>query len=185
MKNYFQQYRPFFVFLLKFFGVYVGLTLIYEWYLSQFDSVLAFEMDGFTQTVARQVQWVLKTLHYDCTLLLHEHQASVKLILNQVYVSRVVEGCNAISVMILFAAFVVAFSGRWLQTFAFIVVGTVLVHLLNVLRIAFLSVALYYHPDQEPVLHGVVFPLMIYGFVFGLWVIWVNNFSNYAGKTTK
>ena len=185
MKNYFQQYRPFFVFLLKFFGVYVGLTLIYEWYLSQFDSVLAFEVDGFTQTVARQVQWFLKTLNYDCTLLLHEHQASVKLILNQVYVSRVVEGCNAISVMILFAAFVVAFSGKCLQTVGFIIVGTVLVHLLNVLRIAFLSVALYYHPDQEPVLHGVVFPLMIYGFVFGLWVIWVNNFSNYAGKTKK
>ena len=61
----------------------------------------------------------------------------------------------------------------------------VLIHILNVLRIALLSLALYYHPDQEPVLHGVVFPLMIYGFVFGLWVIWVNKFSNYAGKTTK
>jgi exosortase family protein XrtF len=185
LKNYFQLYRPFFVFLLKFFGVYVGLTLIYEWYLSQFDNVLAFEVDGFTQSVARQVQWVLNALHYDCVLLLHEHQASVKLILNQVYVSRVVEGCNALSVMILFAAFVVAFSGKWLQTVGFIVVGTVLIHFLNVLRIALLSVALYYHPDQEPILHGVVFPLIIYGFVFGLWVIWVNKFSNYAGKTAK
>ena len=78
MKNYFQQYRLFFVFLLKFFGVYVGFTLIYEWYLSQFDNVLVFEVDGFTQTVARQVQWVLNTLNYDCVLLMHEHQASVK-----------------------------------------------------------------------------------------------------------
>ena len=185
MKNYFQQYRLFFVFLLKFFGVYVGFTLIYEWYLSQFDNVLVFEVDGFTQTVARQVQWVLNTLNYDCVLLMHEHQASVKLILNQVYVSRVVEGCNALSVMILFAAFVVAFSGKWLQTVGFIVVGTVLIHFLNLLRIAFLSVALYYHPDQEAILHGVVFPLIIYGFVFGLWVIWVNKFSNYAGKTAR
>jgi exosortase family protein XrtF len=56
---------------------------------------------------------------------------------------------------------------------------------MNVLRIALLSVALYYHPDQEALLHGVVFPLIIYGFVFGLWILWVNKFSNYASKNTK
>ncbi|WP_309641945.1 exosortase family protein XrtF [Flavobacterium sp.] len=185
MKNYFQQYRPFFIFLLKFFGVYAGLTIVYEFYLKQFEHPLVFEVDGFTLSVANQVQWVLKTLNYDCVLLLHEHQASVKLILNQVYVSRVVEGCNALSVMILFVAFVVAFSGKWKPTVGFIVLGMVLIHILNVLRIALLSIALYYHPDQESILHGVVFPLIIYGFVFGLWVIWVNQFSNYAGKTAQ
>ncbi|WP_298221193.1 exosortase family protein XrtF [Flavobacterium sp.] len=182
MKNYFRQYRPFFIFLLKFFGVYVGLTVIYQWYLSQFDNTLAFEVDGFTQTVAHQVQSVLQVLHYDCKLALHEHQASVKLILNDVYVSRVVEGCNALSVIILFAAFVVAFSGKWKHTIGFIIVGSLLIHILNVLRIALLSLALFYYPEQEPLLHGVVFPLFIYGVVFGLWVIWVNKFSGYARK---
>ena len=185
MKSYFLQYRPFFIFLFKFFGVYVVLTLVYESYLSRFDSMLAFEVDGFTRSVAQQVQWVLRLMHYDCTLLLHEHQASVKLILNGAYVSRVVEGCNALSVIILFTAFVVAFSGRWKQSIGFILVGSLVIHILNVLRIAFLSMALYYHPEQEPLLHGVVFPLFIYGVVFGLWVIWVNKFSRYARKTAK
>ena len=183
MKNYFLQSRPFFVFLVRFFGVYAGLTLGYEWYLSQFDSTLAFEVDGFTQTVAHQVQWVLRLFHFDCTLMLHEYQASVKLMLNGKYVSRVVEGCNALSVMILFAAFVVAFSGKWKHTVGYILLGSMLIHVLNVLRFALLSIALYYHPDQEPLLHGVVFPLFIYGVVFGLWVIWVNKFSHYAKKT--
>ncbi len=183
MKKYFEQYRPFFIFLLKFFAVYVGLTLIYQWYLVQFDSALTFEVDGFTQTVANQVQWVLNFLNYDCVLTLHEHQASVKLKLNEVYVARVVEGCNALSVVILFAAFVVAFSGKWKQTIGFIVFGSLLIHVLNVLRIVLLSIALYYHPAQEAILHGVVFPLFIYGVVFGLWVIWVNQFSNYVEKT--
>jgi len=185
LKNYFTQYRPFFIFLLKFFGFYVVLTLVYQWYLSQFDTELAFEVDGFTQTVSKQVQWVLQSLGYGCERILHEHQASVKIILNGDYVSRVVEGCNALSVMILFAAFVVAFSGKWLQTIGFILCGSVLIHMLNVLRIALLSLALYYHPEQEPLLHGVVFPLFIYGVVFGLWVIWVNKFSRYAQKTAK
>jgi exosortase family protein XrtF len=99
-----------------------------------------------------------------------------------VFVSRIVEGCNALSVIILFVAFVVAFSGKWIQTIGFILLGSILIHIMNVLRIAILSIALYYHPDQESLLHGVVFPLIIYGFVFVLWVIWVNKFSNYAQK---
>lgn len=185
MKRYFQQYRSFFVFLLKFFSVYIGLTLLYEWYLNQFIDPLTFYVDGFTQSVAHQVQHTLQTFGYDCVLKLHEHQASVKLILNGAYVSRVVEGCNALSVIILFAAFVVAFSGKWKQTIGFIFFGSVLIHVLNVLRIALLSMALFYYPEQEPFLHGVVFPLFIYGVVFGLWVIWVNNFSKYAEKTAK
>jgi exosortase family protein XrtF len=182
LKTYFQLYRPFLVFLLKFFAVYGGLTFLYQSYLSQYDSILAFEVDAFTKSVAYQVQYVLSFLQYDCQLQLHESQASIKLIINGVYVSRVVEGCNALSVIILFAAFVVAFSGKWMRTIGFLLVGSVLIHLMNILRIAVLSVALLYYPGQESLLHGVVFPLIIYGFVFGLWVIWVNQFSNYARK---
>jgi exosortase family protein XrtF len=180
LKKYFQLYKPFFIFLIKFFSVYAGLTFLYQWYLNQFDHLIAFEVDGFTKIVAQQVHWVLLFLHYDCQMLLHESQASMKLILNGVFVSRIVEGCNALSVIILFIAFVVAFSGKWMQTVGFLVLGSILIHIMNILRIAILSVALYYHPNYEPILHGVVFPLIIYGFVFGLWVIWVNKFSNYA-----
>lgn len=185
MKKYLALYRPFFVFLAKFFGVYVVLTVLYRWYLNSFDQVLAFEVDGFTQLVARQVQWVLQALDFQAQLVQHPTQASVKLILETVYVSRVVEGCNAISVMILFVAFVVAFSGKWKTTVLYILLGCLLIHVLNVVRIALLSVALYYNPEQEPLLHGVVFPLFIYGVVFLLWVLWVNQFSDYAAKKVK
>jgi exosortase family protein XrtF len=51
---------------------------------------------------------------------------------------------------------------------------------LNVIRIALIAIALYHYPEQEHLLHGVVFPLFIYGVVFLLWVIWVNKFSVYA-----
>jgi exosortase family protein XrtF len=150
--------------------------------LSQYDSILAFEVDAFTQSVAYQVQYVLNLLQYNCQLQPHESQASMKLFINDVYVLRVVEGCNALSVIILFAAFVVAFSGKWLTTICFLFVGSVLIHMMNILRIAVLSLALLYYPEQQTLLHGVIFPLIIYGFVFGSWVIWVNQFSNYARK---
>lgn len=185
MKTYFRQYRPFFIFLFRFFAVYAGLTLIYKYYLKQFDNLLVFEVDDFTRLVADQVQRVLYFFNYECSLIVHNNQASMKLYLEQVYVARIVEGCNALSVMILFAAFVVAFTGKIKQTILFIISGCVLIHVLNVLRIVLLSIALLHYPEQEALLHGVIFPLFIYGVVFGLWVIWVNKFSNYASGTDE
>ena len=182
MKAYLKQYRLFFVFLFRFFGVYAGLTVLYKLYLKQFDNLLIFKVDDFTQLVAHQVQQLLLSLNYECSLILHSNQASIKLSLEHRYVARIVEGCNALSVIILFAAFVVAFSGKIRTTIWFILTGSLLIHFLNVLRIALLSIALLHYPEQEDLLHGVVFPLFIYGVVFGLWVIWVNQFSSYAAK---
>ncbi len=185
MKSYFIQFRPFFVFLLKFFLVYAGLTILYKLYLNQFENPLVYEVDGLTQMVADQTQKLLQLLNFDCILQLHDRESSVKLILNGKYLSRVVEGCNAVSVMILFVAFVVAFTGKLKHTLFFIVSGIVVIHVLNVLRIALLNIALLYYPESQEILHGVIFPLFIYGVVFALWVIWVNKYSFYATDSKK
>jgi len=63
--------------------------------------------------------------------------------------------------------------------------GSILIHLLNIGRIALLCVALYNFPQYEHLLHGVIFPLVIYGIVFLLWVIWVNKYSAYATEIDK
>jgi len=97
-------------------------------------------------------------------------------------VARIIEGCNAISVIILFVAFIIAFSGKLKVTFLYILGGSVLIYILNVFRIIFLTVLVYRFPNQEHFLHGVLFPLVIYGIVFLLWIIWVNKFSGYVSK---
>lgn len=185
MKSYFIQFRPFFVFLIKFFLVYAGLTVLYKLYLNQYEDPLVYNVDGITQMVADQTQKLLQFLNFDCQLILHETESSVKLILEGKYLSRVVEGCNAVSVMILFVAFVIAFSGKIKHTLLFIVFGILIIHILNVIRIALLNIALLYYPESQELLHGVIFPAFIYGVVFGLWVIWVNKYSFYATNTEK
>ena len=107
------------------------------------------------------------------------------MIYNQKYVARIIEGCNAVSVVILFISFVVAFSGKLKPTLLFIFGGSLFVYVLNVVRIAILSVLMFHFPKQEPFLHGVLFPLYIYGVVFILWLIWVRKFSRYASKDIK
>ncbi|RTY90927.1 exosortase family protein XrtF [Flavobacterium sp. GT3R68] len=182
MKNYWIQYRPFLLFLGKFALTYLLLASMYQLYLNQFD-VKTNEVDGFTQSVAQQCKQVLLFFD-DSHTELHPTQPSVKLFYREKFVARIIEGCNALSVIILFIAFVVAFTGKWKSTILFILGGSLLLHVLNIIRIALLAIALYYYPEWEPILHGVIFPLFIYSVVFMLWVIWVNKFSLYAKKTT-
>jgi exosortase family protein XrtF len=163
---------------------YLLLTFVYHSYLNQFD-VEKSETDGFTQLVAKQTKEAL--LFFNCnvktTPILKE--PGVRLYYKDRPIARIIEGCNALSVIILFIAFVISFSGKLKPTILFILGGSLLIHLLNVFRIALLCVLLYYYPEQEHILHGVVFPLFIYGVVFMLWIIWVNKFSKYATKNTK
>lgn len=182
MERYIKQYRPFFVFLLKFFAVYAGLTILYKLYLNQFDK---HQVDGITQFVANQTQQLLSLFNYPVYLLPHEEQASVKFFLNAIYTVRIVEGCNAMSVMILFVAFIIAFSGKIKPTVFYILGGIVIIHVMNIIRIAMLTVLLQKYPEYQHALHGVIFPLVIYGLVFLLWVIWVNKFSFYASKHSQ
>lgn len=170
------------LFLGKFALTYLLLTFIYQSYLNQFDAK-ANEVDGFTKSVAEQSKKVLLFFNESYTEF-HSDQPSVKLFYRDKFVARIIEGCNALSVIILFIAFVVAFTGKWKSTILFIIGGSLLIHILNITRISLLAIALYHHPDWEPILHGVVFPLFIYSVVFMLWVIWVNKFSLYAKKTT-
>lgn len=184
MEKYYLQYKPFLLFLLKFFLSYILLTVLYHAYLSRFDAT-AFEVDSVTKGVAKQAQQLVQFFGYNSEIAENAEQNSVKFFVEGKYVARVVEGCNAISVLILFVAFVVAFKGTWKHTLLYLLFGIVFIYSLNILRIALISIALYFYPEQEHLIHGVLFPLFIYGVVFLLWVIWVNKFSSYATKTTS
>ncbi len=184
MKNLLLQYKPFLLFLGKFILSYLVLTIIYQTYLNRFDSAND-EVDSFTQLVAKQSETVLTWFDPQSYSMPHLMEPSVKLFYKGKYISRIIEGCNALSVIILFISFVIAFTGRFKQTILFIIFGTILIHVLNIGRIALLCVTLYHFPQYEHLLHGVIFPLVIYGIVFLLWVIWVNNYSLYATEIDK
>ncbi|HSD14675.1 MAG TPA: exosortase family protein XrtF [Flavobacterium sp.] len=181
MKKLFLQYRPFFIFLIKFFVLYVFLTVGYRFYLSQYD-VTVFEVDGFTRSVAVQSETVLQFLGKEAKVEQNVFEPCMNLIYKGKFVARIVEGCNALSVMILFAAFVFAFSGKWIKTILYILAGCLIIHILNVLRIVLLTMALYNMPEYEHLMHGVIFPLFIYAVVFVLWILWIQKFSGHVKR---
>jgi exosortase family protein XrtF len=177
MKKYFVLYKPFLVFLTCFFGTYVFLTLCYQFFLNGFVSG---KVDTVTSWVAQNVEYVLSMFYQTARVVEVHNEPFFIIYFENKDVARIVEGCNGISVIVLFVSFVVAFSGSLKNTLLFIFGGSLIIYILNILRIAVLTVLLHYFPAQEHVLHGVLFPLVIYGVVFVLWVIWVNKFSKYA-----
>lgn len=175
MKQALLQYKPFLLFLGKFFLSYFVLTVVYRIYLSSFGKNV---VDGITANVSFLTQKLANILGVNIAT--ESFQDYYKIFYEGKYVARIIEGCNAISVIILFIAFVIAFSGRVKTTLLFAVGGGLFLYLVNVLRILILAVLLFWFPDQVHLLHGVLFPLLIYGMVFLLWIIWVNKYSAYA-----
>ncbi|WP_343696548.1 exosortase family protein XrtF [Flavobacterium sp.] len=177
MKKYLAQFKPFLIFIGTFFAAYIALTLLYKFYLNSFK---ADEVDGITNLVGRNVEQLLNVFNYGVKVQKSLSNAWLEVVYNNQSIVRIIEGCNAVSVIILFISFVLAFSGNFKVTVYYILFGIVFIYLLNIARIALLTILLYHFPEKNHLLHGVLFPLVIYGSVFILWVIWVNKFSKYA-----
>ena len=181
LKELFVKYKAVIKFILTFLLVYVFFSVLYGFYLDVSDGS-KFYPDYVTHIVAKQTESLLNTFGYNAQVLPHPNEPSMKVILNGKYIARVIEGCNAVSVIILFMAFIVAFSGKLKTTLLFILSGSVLIYAANLLRITLFVIALYHYPKWQDVLHGTIFPAVIYGFVFLLWIFWVNRFSKLKKK---
>ena len=162
--------------MVLFLGTYFLLTVLYALYL-QVSKGGSYPPDYITHLVAKQSSTLINSFGYDASVVPHEAQPTMKLFVEGFYLARIIEGCNAISVIILFIAFVMAFAQRFRKTLFFILAGAVIIYTINILRIAILAIALYRHPEYEQTLHGVVFPGIIYGIVFLLWMLWVRIVS--------
>ena len=157
---------------------------MYPFYLGPFDSP-NFDVVGFTDLVARQTKIVLNSFNFLTELYPSTHDPSVVVQVEGIRIVRIIEGCNALSVMILFVAFILAFSKGFVKTFAYIIFGLFVIHILNVLRIALLTIGIMKYPEYKHILHGVIFPLIIYGTVFFLWIIWVTKFIKNDSKNPQ
>jgi exosortase family protein XrtF len=174
----FQKYKPTIIFLLKFVLINAVLTMAYSKYLDSFPST-----DSFTYEVSAESSALAEFVGFESYLEQNPNEPSVKFFLDDVYRVKIVEGCNGIAVMILFLSFVVAFGGKIIDILWFTVLGVLLIHVSNVIRITLLVYVYVYHYQYANSFHDYVFPAIIYGMVFILWVVWVNFFAFKQVKT--
>ncbi len=152
---------------------------MYQVYLNSYDGN---GIDGITSNVSFLSESLLQMIDDNAKMIKDVKGEYFKVIFNNNYIGRIIEGCNAISVIILFVSFIISFSTNFKHTFLYVLAGSVLVYLLNILRIVFIIIILDKYPRYEHIIHGVVFPLIIYGIVFLLWLLWINKFYKYESQ---
>ncbi|MGM0635768.1 MAG: exosortase family protein XrtF [Bacteroidota bacterium] len=175
-KNFFKKNKLVIRFLVVFFGSYLLFAGLYQVYLNQASST-KFYPEWITHNVAVQSYHFVDFLGYEAYMVPSEVKPSMRLAINGDFVVQVVEGCNAVSVIILFFSFILAFKSSWKKTLLYILAGSTIIYVLNVMRISLLAIGIYHYPDYTELMHGTLFPLFIYGVVFLLWIIWVNQFQ--------
>lgn len=174
--TFFQKNKPVIQFLLVFFGTYIVLAIGYKLYL-YINALNKIIPDYITILVAEQSESILQLIGYETFTIPYYKNESIRLALNNQFVVQVIEGCNGISVIILFMSFVLAFFSGWKKTLFFIFGGAVLIYVLNVIRIVLITMGIYHYPQYTDLLHDILFPLFIYGVVFLLWVLWVKQYK--------
>jgi exosortase family protein XrtF len=90
---------------------------------------------------------------------------------------KVIEGCNGLSVMILFVAFILGFSGSWKQKVWFIPAGVLAIHFFNIARVAILCWAVYSYGETGYPVYKEMFTASIYVLVLVFWYVWVQKFG--------
>ena len=168
------KFKPVVIFILRFIAVYGGGVALYQFYLNQFPA----RIDPFSWEITRQVTYLLQQFYQDITATDYAGYTLSDIYCSNDVILRIVEGCNGASTIILFTAFIVAFSGNWKKAVWFIPGGIVIIHLANIFRIFILGVVAIHQPDWSDFFHQYFFPAAIYGTIFLLWVIWVKMVYN-------
>lgn len=177
------SYKPLILFLLRFFGSYILMIVLYNAYLNfYFDQGLA---DPFTKFNSDTSAWLFNLIGIPAESLHAGKDHFMRLALEGKFTSVVNEGCNAVSVMIIFIAFILAFYTTFKQTFLYILVSLALLIVMNILRIILLTYIYKYMAEYAKIGHDYLFPSIIYGSVLILWIIWIKGFVLKKKKNAK
>lgn len=170
-----REFKPVLIFLLKFILVWGVLAVVYNVYLSNYHSQN--KPDPYSQTVAKWTVSCINSAGFDSYQKDDETRPWTWLYMNGEKASYINEGCNAISIMIIFVAFIIAFSTTWKQTVLYILGGLIIIQIMNVVRIAILTYIYGHHEEYSKMAHDYLFPAILYGTIVVLWIVWVRFFA--------
>ncbi len=185
-----KEFKPTILFLVKFFVIFLALSAMYGQYIKSYDTADPPQTDPITRFVTYNCVGAGNMMGYETMVLENDHlnyrvedeTTFDGLLMDGMNAISVEEGCNGISIMLLFVAFVIAFGGKLLNLVIFIPAGLLFIHLANIGRLMLLSLLNVEMGGQAfHFFHKYFFTASIYLAVLLLWYLWAVKFS---GKTT-
>jgi len=120
--------------------------------------------------------WLLQIFGYKVSVFHYINNCLSLLDINESALVCVGTGCSGVELFLIFAVFIFLFKGISRNWLWFIPVGIVLISFLNILRIIGLSFISLYAPDYLEFNHKYTFTIIVYGFLIGLWLYWMNKY---------
>ena len=171
---------PEFKFLITFIPLIITWYFTYH-YLYKIDDLLNFDSDlltGFSKILSSQSNFILSIFNFQTSIEIHGDMVVAKIIdypySHGVWIG---EPCNGIKVFGLFAIFILSFKGDLIKKLIFIPIGILIIHFLNIIRIALLTYISAVNPYILDFNHNITFQLFIYGSMLALWYLWIVKFS--------
>lgn len=87
------------------------------------------------------------------------------------------DACNGVPLFALFTIIIACFPGSWKTKAWFIPMGLLVIHIVNIVRLAILSLIVLYSPKSLDFNHTYTFQIIIYGVIFLLWMRWIKKYS--------
>jgi exosortase family protein XrtF len=151
---------------------YLALYLFYQFFIKRYTLI----DESFIRIIIYNSDFVLHLLGYKTFRILRDTDFQALGIDGSLGV-WVGGGCNAITLFFLFAVFIAAYPGNQKDKWWFIPFGIITIHFLNIIRIVALAIIKYKAPESLDFNHTYTFTFLVYGYIFLLWIWWVNKFA--------
>ncbi len=161
-------------------SLYLLLYLFYQFFIKRYT----FIDEGFIRIIIGSVDPILHLFGFKTFKILRDTDFQAIGIDGSLGV-WVGGGCNAITLFFLFAVFIFAYPGSQKNKWWFILFGVVTIHFLNILRVVALAIIKFKKPEWLDFNHTYTFTFIVYGYIFLLWIWWVNKFANAENKNIK
>ena len=130
--------------------------------------------------LAEQSNFILNTFGFNTLIEVQNEIVITKIIGNDfdhgVWIG---EPCNGVKLFGVFSIFIIAFPGKLKSKIWFIPIGILIIHFVNVIRIAILTVISSNNPKILDFNHNVTFQVIIYSIILILWFVWINKYADF------
>ncbi len=150
---------------------YALLSLVYQGYLRQFGS----DVDPMSKWLGQHAAWSLRAVGYGASSENTASLAEQRVLIDTVAKVKVIEGCNGLSVMVLFVSFMLGFGRFTWDKARFMGLGLMAIHAFNVMRVAVLALLIHHTDRTYYDLQKNMFTGSIYVLVLVLWVWWTHR----------
>ncbi|MCX6313047.1 MAG: archaeosortase/exosortase family protein [Bacteroidetes bacterium] len=165
------SHRRTLIFIGLFLGIYLGWMMLYEWLIhpwGKLDTLVINDSSNWTL-------FILKKLNFHTFL---GNNPTIRTIgIDGTHGLWIGDPCNGLTLFALFTSFILAYPGSWKNKLWFIPVGITAIYTMNIIRLTVLCIIVLKKPLWLEFNHTYLFQVLMYGFIFMLWYIWINKFS--------